>query len=358
LTTTESTFLSFRKPYSVAYETVPTSPLGPSEVMVDTSFSAISAGTELLLFRGEMPENTILDDTLPGMKKPVTYPLRYGYATVGTISKIGCDIDPNVLTRKIFGFLPHGTHHIVKVKDLTFLPDDIDEKTACLTASMETAIGLTMDAAPIYGERLALFGLGVVGLMTAKILARFPLEHLSLIEPQTLRLDFAKEWICSSTHCPIAYLSPNQLDLNQDQADLILEISGQPEALDAAMEIATKDGRIVVGSWYGTKPQTAHWGGHFHRKRLKIISSQVSYIKPELSQRFSKRRRLGLALNFLSKIDSKALISDTIPFNRASDAYSLLSRGKSEARQILLSYSPPDKEFGGLHKEQDVHSRH
>ena len=50
-------------------------------------------------------------------------------------------------------------------------------------------------------------------------------------------------------------------------ADLSFELSGNPAALDAAIALTGREGRVVVGSFYGNKRAPVDLGGHFHRGR-------------------------------------------------------------------------------------------
>jgi threonine dehydrogenase-like Zn-dependent dehydrogenase len=121
-------------------------------------------------------------------------------------------------------------------------------------------------------------------------------------------------------------------------ADLALELSGQPSTLDDAIGVVGYDSRIVVGSWYGTKRAPIDLGGRFHRDRIDLISSQVSTISPSLRGRWDHDRRLDEALGWLDRIDADALITHRIPFERASTAYELLDSEAGDAVQIILEY--------------------
>ena len=46
------------------------------QVRVATERSGISAGTELLFYRGEIPTGTVVDECLPHLAQPVSWPLR------------------------------------------------------------------------------------------------------------------------------------------------------------------------------------------------------------------------------------------------------------------------------------------
>jgi threonine dehydrogenase-like Zn-dependent dehydrogenase len=102
--------------------------------------------------------------------------------------------------------------------------------------------------------------------------------------------------------------------------------------------VAGFDGRIVVGSWYGTKKAPLDLGGRFHRQRIRLVSSQVSTIRPGLSGRWTKTRRLQVALEQLGEVQPERWITQRFPVERAQQAYQLIDQNPEEAIQVLLTY--------------------
>jgi threonine dehydrogenase-like Zn-dependent dehydrogenase len=121
-------------------------------------------------------------------------------------------------------------------------------------------------------------------------------------------------------------------------ADLTYELTGNPSALDLAIGVTGVGGRIVIGSWYGTKRAAPDLGGRFHRSRIRLISSQVSSLAPELSAAWTTRRRLSFALSLLPTLPLAELISHRIPFREAARAYRMLDEDPSQTLQVLLTY--------------------
>lgn len=153
------------------------------ELLIQTHLSAISAGTELLFLRGQVPASMSIDSTIAALDGVVRYPLRYGYACVGHVIAAGADADANWIGRRVFAFQPHTSHFTAPAAQLIPLPDDLTLAQAALLPNMETAVNLVMDGQPAIGERVAVVGLGVVGLLTVALLARFPLAHLLAVDP-------------------------------------------------------------------------------------------------------------------------------------------------------------------------------
>ena len=160
---------------------------GNGHLLVESEWSAISAGTELLVYRGELPEELALDDTFSALAASSSYPVRYGYSLVGRVSRVGEGLDRSWIGRRVFCFHPHADRVVVSAADVFPLPDDIPPVAATMLPSAETAVNVLLDGAPLIGERIALFGLGVVGTFTAMLLSRMSPERLFAYDPSGFR---------------------------------------------------------------------------------------------------------------------------------------------------------------------------
>jgi threonine dehydrogenase-like Zn-dependent dehydrogenase len=121
-------------------------------------------------------------------------------------------------------------------------------------------------------------------------------------------------------------------------ADLVYEVSGNPDALDQAIAVTGYNGRVVIGSWYGRKPATLRLGGSFHRSRIRLISSQVSSIEPERRGRWSRERLQQFAWHMVKELKPSRFITHRFPLSEAAKAYQLLDRDAQEALQVVLTY--------------------
>jgi threonine dehydrogenase-like Zn-dependent dehydrogenase len=211
---------------------------------------------------------------------------------------------------------------------------------------METAVNLVQDAAPILGERVLVFGQGIVGLLTSSLLMEFPLDMLVLADNFGLRRRACKDASGTSRVAQIVVLDSAARDFREqakrqleDRADLTLELCGNPSALNEAIALTRFSGRIVIGSWYGQKKGDIDLGSIFHRSRIKLISSQVSTISPELSGRWDKSRRFEVAWKALERIQPEKWITHRFAIEDASQAYDLLDNRPQETIQVLLTRS-------------------
>ncbi len=330
--------LYFTAPFAVAVREEPLPAPAAHQVLVQTIVSAISPGTETLLYRGQFPQDMAVDETIAALDDAFGYPLKYGYAAVGRVLELGGAVDAAAIQpgQLVFAFNPHESHFLADADALWPLPEGMDPETAVFHPNMETAVSFIMDSQPMVGERTAVFGQGIVGLLTASLLAQFPLAHLITVDAYPLRRQWSRRLGANQSLDPGASESLSQLQ--GLEADLALELSGNPAALDAAIECVGFNGRILIGSWYGQKRANLNLGGKFHRNQIRLISSQVSHIAPRWRGRWNKARRWQLAADNLTRIRPERLITHRFPIAQAAQAYRLLDQQPEEAIQVVLTY--------------------
>lgn len=342
--TSERLSVRFTAPGAASVAPEPLFPPAPGEVQVRTRLSAISPGSELLVYRGLAPQDLPVDDSLPALAGEFSFPIKYGYAAVGEVSRLGPGVTEDWLGRRVFAFHPHENYFNAPVESLLPLPSDLSDEEAIFLPNMETAVTLVLDGAPLVGEQVVVFGQGIVGLLTTALLARFPLGQLITVDPYPLRQQAAHALGASASMDPEAdgFSETLRAALGAcrlyDGADLLIELSGSPPALNLAIAAAAFDSRILIGSWYGQKTAALDLGGRFHRARIRLISSQVSSLAPQLSGRWTKSRRLEVAWDNLQAIKPARLITHRFPQAQAAEAYQLLDTHPEDTIQVVLTY--------------------
>ena len=338
------TSVIFKKPYEIEIVESPLPALEADEVLVKNRVSAISAGTELLVYCGRFPASLLLDAAIPALARPFSYPVAYGYASVGQVVEVGREANKELLNRPVFCFHPHESHYTIHQDQLILLPSDIEPIDAAFLAAMETAVNFLMDGQPVIGEKVAVFGLGVIGLLATALLSQLPLGDLAVLDPCALRRRSAEAAGAPISLDPGAPHALEELNKRlksvsgEAGADLVYELSGNPAALNQAIGIAGAGARIVIGSWYGTKKAELDLGGGFHRNRIKLISSQVSTLAPQFSARWTKSRRLQVAMDMIRQVKPGRFVTHRFNVRQAAEAYELLDKQPHEAMQVLLTY--------------------
>src|SRR5215212_1594632 len=150
--------------------------LGDHDVRISAQFSAISHGTEMLAYRGEIDAELALD--LPSFSGSFGYPLKYGYASVGVVEETGPRVSRVSAGQLVFALHPHQSEFVINEQFTTVLPEGIEPSSGVFAAQVETAVNVLLDAPLKIEESVVIMGQGVVGLIITQLLARSGLRSI------------------------------------------------------------------------------------------------------------------------------------------------------------------------------------
>jgi 2-desacetyl-2-hydroxyethyl bacteriochlorophyllide A dehydrogenase len=299
-------------------------PPAPGEVLVEARFSAVSRGTETLVFQGRVPASQHEAMRAPFQAGSFGFPLKYGYSSVGLVA----DGAPGLIGRRVFCLHPHQDRYVVPEAAVIPLPDAVPDARAALAANMETALNGLWDAAPRIGDRVGVIGAGVVGTLAAALLVRVPGVQVQLID-----IDPEKAAVAAAVG--VDFMSPGAA---RDDLDLIIHASGAPQGLTTALALAGFEATILELSWYGDREVALPLGEAFHSRRLGLLSSQVGALPSAQRARWDHRRRLALALDLLADPRFDALLAPPAPFAELPAVMAELAARPSNVMCQLMSY--------------------
>ena len=307
-------------------ETLP--PLRDGDVLVRSLYSAISRGTESLVFRGEVPPSEYQRMRAPFQQGDFPAPVKYGYINVGVV-EAGCGAQAEALVgRRVFCLYPHQQAYIVPATAVVALPDAVPSARAVLAANLETAINAVWDASPTLGDRIAVVGGGVLGARVTWLCARIPGTEVELIDLDPSRAALA-------TALGAGFALP---DGARGNCDLVIHASGAPAGLARALELAGDEATVLEMSWYGQRSVALALGEAFHARRLTLRSSQVGRLPPRQAPRWTYRRRMELALSLLVDSLPDVLISGESDFASLPDTLQRLSSAPAGALCHRIRY--------------------
>lgn len=297
---------------------------GEGEVLVRALHSAVSRGTEALVFSGRVPPSEYQRMRAPFQEGEFPAPVKYGYASVGVVEQG----PPDLRGRAVFCLHPHQSRYVVPAGAAHPLPDGVPPRRAVLAANMETAVNALWDAAPRAGDRIAVVGGGVVGLLTAWLASRMPGCKVELIDTHAPRARIAAQ-------LGLQFATP--ADATPD-ADLVIHASGHAEGLATALGLAAFEATVIELSWYGQQPVSVPLGEAFHARRLTIRSSQVGHVAAAQRARWTHARRMALALSLLQDERLDALITDSAPFDQLPEVLARLAAGAPDTLCQRIDY--------------------
>jgi 2-desacetyl-2-hydroxyethyl bacteriochlorophyllide A dehydrogenase len=309
---------------------------GEGQLLVRTLYSGISAGTELLAYRGEIDPQLPLDSSISALSDRFSYPFHYGYSCVGRVEQCPASAEERAEEGSVvFAFHPHQDLFVVDAADTVAL-GSIDPRLGTLFPLVETALQITLDAGEVLEQPVVVIGLGAVGILTAALLRRAGARVLAA-ELKPWRREAAAAF-------GISTVLPDDLErkvmakTGGAGVPLVIEVSGNPAALGAALPLLAHEGTALVASWYGVRPVTLPLGGEFHRRRLAIRSTQVSTIPARLAGVWTRDWRRATARRLLDELPLQVLATHVFPFDDAAAGYATLARGEPGLLHAAFDY--------------------
>jgi threonine dehydrogenase-like Zn-dependent dehydrogenase len=314
-TTATAFWVSGRGSGWVADQTVPDP--GPGEVRVRSLWSAVSRGTEALVFRGEVPADQHERMRAPFQEGDFPGPVKYGYLNVGVVDAGVADL----VGRTVFCLYPHQTSYVVPADDVVLVPDAVPARRAVLTGPVETAVNALWDVPPMIGDRVAVVGAGLIGCCLARLLGRVPGVEVTLVDVDPVRAEIARR-------LGVGFALPADAP---PERDVVFHASGRPEGLTHALSLLADDGVVAELSWYGDAQVPLPLGGDFHARRLSIRGSQVGTVSPTRRRvrapEWTPAHRRRLALDLLRDDVFDALLTDTSTLADLPDLMARISDG-------------------------------
>jgi 2-desacetyl-2-hydroxyethyl bacteriochlorophyllide A dehydrogenase len=327
-------------------------PLPHGHVRLRTLYSGISAGTELTAYRGTNPYLTrtwdpaarLFREGAPGIEYPVA---GWGYSEVGEVTEISPELADTPGMPQVgdvaWGIWGHRSEGVVPGERLAghTLPPGLEPLAGSFARVGAIAYNAVLGAGINLGEDVAVFGQGVIGLLTTR-LAQLSGARVIAVDALGVRLPVARRYGADVT-----------LDAREDEvaerirestggrgADAAIEISGAYPALHEALRSVAVGGRVVASGFYQGDGAGLRLGDEFHHNRAQLICSQIGGVPQELAGRWSVERlqRTFLDLVAEERVDVKSLVSHVVPVAEAADAYELLDERPSEALQVVLAF--------------------
>ena len=340
-------------PRELSFRTYEDPPLEPNEIRARAVLSGISHGTELNLYRGTAPfhnkefdpELRLLIDAAEG----ANYPLELGYEWVGRVTEIGEKVSGFRVGDLIHLPFAHRETHAVDPCERTMvgavepLPSELDADRAILLALVGVALQAVHDAHIKLGDRVAIFGLGVIGLLAVQLARLDGALWIDAVDPLPHRRELAERFGADRTLDPGVCDVAQEIKIASPQrgADVAIELSGQYTALQEAMRAVPKAGTVVAGGFYQGGGAALRLGEEWHHNRLNLISSMGVWDCPHRDYPAWDRARVHATSTKLlaaGQLRTEGLITHRIPFQRAAEAYELIDQRPEEVVKVVLTY--------------------
>ena len=328
-------------------------PLLGGTVRVRTWYSGISAGTELTAYRGSNPYLTKTWDTgrrlFTAGDPSFAYPVAgWGYSEVGEVTEVADDVVGVGVGDVVAGIWGHRSDAVVRAAAIHGrIPDGVEPLHGVFARVGAIALNAVLGAHPHLGERVAVFGQGVIGLLATRM-ARLSGADVVAVDGLDHRLALARAMgaadVVSAT-VPGGAGDAVRALTGDTGVDVAIELSGSYRALHEAVRCVAPDGTVVAAGFYQGGGEHLHLGEEFHHNRVTIVASQIGGTPPALGTRWNHGRlvRVFMAQVAAGSVDVGRLITDVVPADHVADAFERLDRGAPETLQVVLRFdAAPD----------------
>lgn len=333
--------LTLTAPKTLEWREVALLPLEPHEVRVKTLFSGISAGTELTQYRGTNPLLNKQFNTTSRLFEPapdkLPYPLEgWGYEQSGEIVEIGAGVTRVVVGERVWGSWGHKTfatppEDTVAPRKMTHQPTlhGIFARIGAI------ALNPVHDGEIRLGDWVAIFGMGVVGLLALQLCKQSGAKVIAvdLLEP---RLNLAKQ-LGADVVLSAQNAAKSIKQITGRGADVCLEVSGSDQALHQAIAAAAYNSRVVSAGFMQGAAHNLALGEEFHHNRIQLICSQTSGVHPAIAHRWDRLRLEQTIMDL--PLSLEPLVTHRFSHLNAEKAFALLDQNPAEALQVVLEFA-------------------
>ncbi len=333
-------------PYQIEFRDYTEPPLKPNEVRVRAIVSGIKHGTEMNIYRGKTPFATRAFDAEYRMFVPQEgfnlFPTNLGSWLVGEVVEVGSAVTRFKVGDRVHGGMAHRPTNVRPEDTLYPLAAEMKPETALFTDPAIFALGAVHDAQIKVGDRVAIFGMGALGLLAVQIARLSGAEAVFAVDTIDRRLELAKQFgadaVFNATRCDPALEIKNLT--GKKGVDVAIEISGAYPALQSAIRSVHTCGLIVSASYYSGTPQI-ELGAEWHHNRPTFVSSMPVWGNPHRCYPMWDLRRLEeTALRLLEnrRLITDPMIGKRFRYGEAPQAYRFIDQHPEETLKTLLDY--------------------
>lgn len=362
--------------------------LGNNQVRIRTEFASPKHGTEMVFYRDEQVSRKGYDRELGCMVEREDdahgnhFPLRLGNMAVGVVTEVGTTAGRFNPGQRVFGHLPVRETHTVDETAIDPMPEGISPEAIVCLDPLVMALAMR-DVGIRIGDRVAVFGLGAIGLMAVQLARLAGADAVIAVDPIAGRRELALSLGASDALDPAANggdvglairrrfaadVAPSRAvsdsagistsaalmpathvvggyreiasQTGQRGVDVAVEASGNVQALQDAIRSTRFGGRICMLSFYGGDSAALRLGEEFHVNRQELISARIESLPLRDSPAWTLKRVVELALKWLvdGRIKTDGIVAPIVPFTRSAEMYRRIDEHPEESTKLGFTF--------------------
>ena len=326
---------------------------GPGEMLVETTRSMISTGTESTVFTRNFSLGTHWD-------KWVKYPFYPGYLNAGHVAAVGAGVTGWKVGDRVASRSGHTSHHLVQAifsgsserpdaGDCTpgnvavRIPAGVtDEDAAWMGLGKIVQVGIRA-AKPELGESVVVIGLGLLGQLVVQYARLLGAAEVIAIDTSAIRLDMAQ------AHGATRILKMGAGEARDSVyeltggrgADTVYDVTGHYAVLPLALPLARRFGQVILLGDPGS-PERQTLTPDVITRGVRIIGAHDGHppIAPQEHVRWSGQEMFELFLHYLARGDLRVsdLVTHRYKPSQAAEAYSMLQKERDRAMGVVFEW--------------------
>ncbi|TAM97757.1 MAG: dehydrogenase [Chitinophagaceae bacterium] len=350
-------------------ENVPAPQVNKGAVLIQTTRSLVSLGTERMLVEfgkanliqkaRQQPDRVkqVIDKvktdglftTLESVRNKLDTPLPLGYCNVGRVIAIGAGVDNFSVGDRVASNGPHAEFVSVSQNLVAHIPDNVSDEEAAFTVIGSIGLQGIRLCKPALGETIVVLGLGLIGLITAQLLLAngcnvigIDLDEHKVTLAKTKGIDAINPAMGTD---PVKYVT-EQTAMNGADGVIITASAKTDDIISQAAQMSRKRGRIILVGVIGLHISRAE----FYEKELSFQVScsygpgrydenyeqrGIDYPLPFV--RWTEKRNFEAVLQAIStgRLDVKPLITEKIPLAEYQKIYGNIGQSHSIASMLI-----------------------
>lgn len=321
---------------TVTVEDRPVPDPDPDQVLIRTDRTLVSTGTELTVLSGDVPAGSAWDDH-------IEYPFEPGYNNVGTVVETGDNVERVEEGQRVGSYGSHAEYVCADAEACRPIPDDVSDDGAAFFTIAEIVMNGVRRGELTWGEHAAVYGLGLLGQLAVRIGQAAGARPIVGFDVADSRLEYLPD--------TPGIVGANPIDDDAARvvreatggrlADVVLEVTGNPDVIADEFDALREQGRFVVLS--SPRGETAF---DFHdlcnSPSYTIVgahnSSHPSVATPD--NPWTQHRHAEIFFEYLADgtFGVESLISHREPVSEAPGLYEVLLADRTDAMGVVLEW--------------------
>ncbi|MCX7806628.1 MAG: zinc-binding alcohol dehydrogenase [Planctomycetota bacterium] len=292
-------------------------------------------------------------------EKKNRFPSPLGNMTVGVVTDVGGKVTRFKPGDRVYGHMPirevHVVHELgrgrgavpissgVRESRLHLLPEGMTPDRAVLLDPAHFALAAVRDAKAGLGDRVAVFGLGAIGLLIVQMLRLNGVERIFAVDPiegrRRLALRFGADEVLDPASCDAGFEIKKAT--GKKGVDVAIDASGSYRALQAAIRSTHYSGTVVTCSYYHGNGAALRFDEEFFLARMTLKVSMPVWGNPSRDYPAWDDERIedtAFRLMLSGKLDPEGIVSPVVPFEKAAETYMEMSEHPEKGVKMGVTF--------------------